>query len=809
MTIRKIMNRWIGLIAIGFGYLCGADAAELLLADWDAVTPGVAVKTGSSSGMQHVGFDGWDRGELRYWGSGTQGDVNSSSGLDGSAALSLGESGVRNLAWPVDLSALGPSNQTLVLSFELTGSGTKAAVYLFHSSSLSSLDTAPGFELKNDPAVTNAEEAVALTALNGSATNALIVAFEGSVYDSALLVFQQSTDESTAPHLDNVRLGTDATGLTVHAAIADVDWYGFVKKYNLSGTRTDDADGDGQDDYTEYVTGGDPTHSADIGFLPSVDLRTGEYTYRVRRDSRLIGHVLSTDDLSAPVWTTNDSWNVSQDYGGMITNRVAMDLEGERLFIKLEVETDSGPSTEPADYFVDLIQDDNPTIISPAGDVTEQTATLNAAIIAASNQPNGGLIRLSAGTYTLNEIEVYSNVRIEIDPAALIIMNEKVLFNVGKYFDARKGTAPAITNVQITSTVDGTERAQRYTIDVNVTGDENKIPFRLGYVENFEISRFHVLDEGTVFPCIFMVVNGNGNPAYSTNAVGEVIWNETYDMCSNGGVIRDCSAEDVSPSYALVQPFAAKNIYFKNLSCTGGMALRLEPGDGSPDDGINQSGPDYGALSNIYAEDLSTTNGTCAVFLLPHAKRCRNVTIKNIHATDCAWALRTYLNPFTHSIPDDPDNLTTEEFVNRRGRFAGCVIQGVVELTQLAPAGSFRGEMEYSDRLFVDFEKRNGDDSIGQGRGWTDYPGGVRKNVDPIAPVGMLSAYSETELKFPWLDRSTSIHSAQQLGRYWVDLSDATIIDNGVNHSRGPILYRQDAVQADASGEQAVSWIID
>ncbi|QBG46448.1 hypothetical protein EGM51_03190 [Verrucomicrobia bacterium S94] len=108
----------------------------------------------------------------------------------------------------------------------------------------------------------------------------------------------------------------------------------------VTGGATDDDDGDGLNNYGEYVFGGNPvlpSGAADQGTQPVFDTETGIYTVSLIGDSSVEAYVLTSTDLVIGNWTTNETITVTVDDGvlGEYTSTVGTDQD--KKFIKLEV----------------------------------------------------------------------------------------------------------------------------------------------------------------------------------------------------------------------------------------------------------------------------------------------------------------------------------------------------------------------------------------------------------------------------------------------------------------------------------------
>ncbi|VGO13956.1 hypothetical protein PDESU_02513 [Pontiella desulfatans] len=143
-------------------------------------------------------------------------------------------------------------------------------------------------------------------------------------------------------YMDEVRLVTRALGeseLLVYSAVV-VDPSGFdkfVDKYDLSGDPSANADNDELTDWGEYIFGGNPTNSGDIGTQPSFD--SGDYLFSIVGDNALQYYVLTTSNLAGGSWGTNTGPVAITDESGELGSYTnAVGTADDELFIKLLVE---------------------------------------------------------------------------------------------------------------------------------------------------------------------------------------------------------------------------------------------------------------------------------------------------------------------------------------------------------------------------------------------------------------------------------------------------------------------------------------
>ncbi|MCM2680297.1 dockerin type I domain-containing protein [Echinimonas agarilytica] len=434
------------------------------------------------------------------------------------------------------------------------------------------------------------------------------------------------------------------------------------------------------------------------------------------------------------------------------------------------------------EYFVNLVNDASPTVITaiPGETWTEQTARVQAAIDAASQEVNGGVVQLVGAQFRLGHIELKDNVRVEVDPNATIDMMEKVLFDMGRgasnfYYPERQ------QNIEVTSMVQG----EKFTINVNKTVKKrNAIPFRVGYVYNYALSHFHVDDYYTIFPSVFIVADSDNRKEEG---------NLTYDRTSFKGAIVNASSDQVHTGYALVQPFSGKRIYMKDLDAEGGLTIRLEPGSGKSNDWLNRAGQQVGTIEEIRLINIHNSDGMAALFLKSHQKIISQVHATNITATDSAFAVMSN---------------SSDSKVFQRGRFEDIKIDGVIRLDQtydetradIGPSSQYYVVDSHLEQLqalaAADHEagNRNNTNPIYSDLPLSPTEDRARRETKPMAPVLMASS-----------DRAENAGS-RFLGRWQYDISQADIQASQylpLEHEN-LVLYRQDARLL--NGRPATDW---
>lgn len=162
------------------------------------------------------------------------------------------------------------------------------------------------------------------------------IEFYGNLLRPALNSADQASANISDVVVDSVTIESDASPF--------VNW---IAGYGLSGSDADmtaDPDSDQLNNLTEYALGGDPTHAADVGILPTLGNSQGlEYIYRRRLDpaaSGLAYWVETCTNLVSNVWTNSGTIEIGtapiDDEFESVTNSVGIDGETQE-FIRLKI----------------------------------------------------------------------------------------------------------------------------------------------------------------------------------------------------------------------------------------------------------------------------------------------------------------------------------------------------------------------------------------------------------------------------------------------------------------------------------------
>lgn len=233
-----------------------------------------------------------------------------------------------------------------------------------------------------------------------------------------------------------------------------------------------------------------------------------------------------------------------------------------------------------------------------------------------NNMPaTGGVIEIPDGVYYLSKIKLKSNVNLEISRGVTIYHSTGLTDGVpSRIFDLGGPGQPKLSNVSIYG------KGGRFTIDLSVQPINMDVAvMRIGEVDNFRVANFNIKDNRTEFASILI--------SYVDKSGVAEPW-------SHNGVIENIAQTDAHTGYGLIQGYAADNVLFKNLSCEGGITLRLETDD------RQMKAAGKGGVRRIFAETIKGRNGLTPVMLSPHFAQNGRVVVDGVKAIGCAYAVR-------------------------------------------------------------------------------------------------------------------------------------------------------------------------
>ncbi|TCI84414.1 Iota-carrageenase [Tenacibaculum sp. M341] len=228
-----------------------------------------------------------------------------------------------------------------------------------------------------------------------------------------------------------------------------------------------------------------------------------------------------------------------------------------------------------------------------------------------------GKIIIPKGEYYLADIIMKSNITIEVEEETIIhagisFKNNQVIFGFG---DKTGG----IENSALIGTGSG------FVIDLRKNKkNRNMIVCAVRDVENFMISNFIIEDKISVFASILVDITDVNGPNWPKN-----------------GVIQKIDQKLAHRGYGLIQAYAANKVLFKDLSCDGGVTLRIET-DNRLMKELNKGKnvPNIGGVRNVFAENISNRNGLAALMLSPHFMKNGRVVADNISSVNSSFTVR-------------------------------------------------------------------------------------------------------------------------------------------------------------------------
>ena len=262
-------------------------------------------------------------------------------------------------------------------------------------------------------------------------------------------------------------------------------------------------------------------------------------------------------------------------------------------------------------------------IVESAG-TGDDTELFNNAIDTA-NLAGGGIVIVNAGTYRVLEIDLKSNVHLEINSGVTLLP-----------FNAVTGVNNALFNADLNA---GIENFSVIGIGGNFTVDLSSLETTLRIrvisfknCNNFKVANFHIIDGVTEFSSLAF-----GSNYRTTTIDGDKRINEIRGV-PNHGIIENISMVNGHYGYGLVQIQGGNNLLFRNLNCEGGVALRLETGFD-----LLQYTEAYDfnliKLENIWGRDIKCTNGQSALQISPHTLDQGYFDVSGVQGISCEAAV--------------------------------------------------------------------------------------------------------------------------------------------------------------------------
>lgn len=250
---------------------------------------------------------------------------------------------------------------------------------------------------------------------------------------------------------------------------------------------------------------------------------------------------------------------------------------------------------------------------------TDDSAILQTAIDDV-NLLGGGRLLIPEGNYAIAEINLRSNVHLEIDAKAVIRPSERENQNNYSLFIVTNNTnSEPIENVSI-SGINGS-----FTVDLRNTVFKNLRIIQSFNAKNFKYSNMLVEDDYSKFSAI----------EFNGVKIGSLVYGPTY------GVVKNIRVNNADYGYGVVQLQLGSNIYFNNLEGIGGITLRIETHNH-----VLQEIGSYTPPNTIFGRNIRSEKGNCALMLSPHFINNGIVDVRDITAIGSGFAVRVE-NGFT------------------------------------------------------------------------------------------------------------------------------------------------------------------
>lgn len=540
-----------------------------------------------------------------------------------------------------------------------------------------------------------------------------------------------------------------------------------------------------------------------INAAANISVSGGQYSINGGAFTANAGTISSGDTVVVRLTTSANS--LAQSQARLTVGGVSADFVVTTAFLT---------PANAGDYFSRTVSDANPAMFDCSGTAAACTADLQAKLNAASTEDaDGGVVRIAQGTYSLNQINMPSNVRLEITPGTTLVQLERRLFSFGEsrfLVGSPNATGPRISNVEITTIGD----TGSWTLDASARTQTDTRPMVLSYVRNFRIANTHFETNYFLFPTVMLVADNDSN---SPNpSPGQ--FNPTYDRIPENGVLENLTGNRIATGYALAQAFSARNVLMRNFEATNGIGVRLEGGSGQvgfpTGDSLNLAGPNFGAITDVRLENIRVREGYTAIYLKPHAKINKGNTILGATAIDSSFVVVIGTGDAT-----DEDRQTFPDYT--RGYFSGLVIAGDIGQTLTNPTAyldqDFWWDTTFEGHFFMPRPLREA--------GFTTFGSlpldgsGQRRRASPAIPLIHLARLSPDDLgnvsiNPPQYASQPDLTLAQLKnfqGFFYADLRHANFITNRTDFSvfnlagsarptaQFPVMYRGDAISGNGS----------
>ncbi len=229
----------------------------------------------------------------------------------------------------------------------------------------------------------------------------------------------------------------------------------------------------------------------------------------------------------------------------------------------------------------------------------DDTAVFNKAITDVANA-GGGKVYIPKGDYRAADVQLKSNVHIEIQSGTKITLH-------------KDGTGIFGMNNNIANTsVRGV--GGRWTADLPNYSKASVIGMshvRNGFVQNIDIN----------------------DPYYTVHQSISIGWNRTTDGTPLDITVGNITQEKEHYGYGVMQSQAGTSMNFYNLKGKGGVPARFETG------WKEMNLANRGGVYGVKATNITTEYGQAAVMMQPHTRKCGDVFINGVNAVGSEFAI--------------------------------------------------------------------------------------------------------------------------------------------------------------------------
>ncbi len=265
------------------------------------------------------------------------------------------------------------------------------------------------------------------------------------------------------------------------------------------------------------------------------------------------------------------------------------------------------PSLETRDVIVDVQADYGANGLGNRDDSNRFQSAINFV-----SSQGGGVVTVPQGSYQIRNVDLKSNVHVEIDANAVLSPLLPPTNRINVLF--RLGNSALAENVSIRG-IGGS-----FNVEIPPAASRTMV-FSLLNVRNFYIANVDIQDSLSVFSSFSM------HPGLRTA-------NDTG--IPTRGTIENARTFGAHFGYGLIQVQAADSVNFRNLYGEGGVTLRLESGWAR----LNDWQPNGVGIFDIVGDNIVSEDGNAAVMLSPHAMFNGEVHINNILSLGSGFAAR-------------------------------------------------------------------------------------------------------------------------------------------------------------------------